>query len=143
MCSNNTKGAGVLADRALMDILNPIIASHTLGQPGGGILAAGSGAFVVVKNNIVFGNTLDNCDTALISELASSIRSATKPRHYGEDSTRSLAYNFAIPARARFSSERAYFMTCERSECPISSASSLTCPGFAWRNHVPNVRLRS
>jgi hypothetical protein len=47
------------------------------------------------------------------------------------------------PARARFSSERAYFMTWERSEWPMSSASSLTCPGLACKNHVPNVRLRS
>jgi hypothetical protein len=37
----------------------------------------------------------------------------------------------------------AYFITCDRSECPISSASSLTCPGFSCRYQVPNVRLRS
>src|SRR3712207_8245456 len=52
-------------------------------------------------------------------------------------------YSFATPALARCSSERAYFITWERSECPMSSASSLTCPGLACKNHVPNVRLRS
>jgi hypothetical protein len=48
-----------------------------------------------------------------------------------------------MPTLARSSSERAYFITCERSECPISSVSSLTCPGLACKNHVPKVRLRS
>ena len=51
--------------------------------------------------------------------------------------------SLATPARARFSSERAYFITWERSEWSISSASSLTCPGFSCRYQVPNVRLRS
>jgi hypothetical protein len=37
-------------------------------------------------------------------------------------------------------SERAYFITSERSEWPISSASSLTCPGgLACKNHVPKT----
>jgi hypothetical protein len=51
-------------------------------------------------------------------------------------------YSLATPALALCSSERAYFITCERSECPISSADSLTCPGLACKNQVPNVRLR-
>src|SRR5215207_432029 len=55
----------------------------------------------------------------------------------------SLTQSLATPALARCSSERAYFITWERSECPISSASSLTCPGLACKNQVPNVRLRS
>src|SRR5215207_1011023 len=54
-----------------------------------------------------------------------------------------LTQSLATPALARCSSERAYFITYERSEWPISSASSLTCPGLACRNHVPNVRLRT
>src|SRR5688500_5927908 len=64
--------------------------------------------------------------------------------HYSSDSCEAdLTQSLATPALARCSSERAYFITWERSECPISSASSLTCPGLACKNHVPNVRLRS
>ncbi len=51
-------------------------------------------------------------------------------------------YRLFIPVLARLSSERAYFITCERSECPISSASSLTWTGLACKSQVPNVRLR-
>ncbi len=52
-------------------------------------------------------------------------------------------YSFDTPTRARSASERAYFLTCERLEWPISSASSINCPGFSCRYQVPNVRLRS
>src|SRR5215207_2778056 len=64
--------------------------------------------------------------------------------HHSSDGCEvALTQSLATPALARCSSERAYFITWERSECPISSASSLTCPGLACKNHVPNVRLRS
>jgi hypothetical protein len=46
-----------------MNILNSTIASNTSGRPGGGIMTS-LGAAVFVKNTIVSGNTLDNCDNA-------------------------------------------------------------------------------
>src|SRR5215218_4020585 len=64
-------------------------------------------------------------------------------QHSSDGCEAALTQSLATPALARCSSERAYFMTWERSEWPISSASSLTCPGLACKNHVPNVRLRS
>jgi hypothetical protein len=51
--------------------------------------------------------------------------------------------SLATPALARSSSESAYFITWEKSEWPMSSASFLTCPGFSGRYQVPNVLLRS
>ena len=53
------------------------------------------------------------------------------------------AWSFATPARARSASESAYFLTCERLEWPMSSASSISWPGFYCRYQVPNVHLRS
>jgi hypothetical protein len=64
----NGLGGGVLAtDGALMKIRNSTIASNQSGRLGGGILTLKTGTLVTVKNTIVAGNSLDNCDTAQFS----------------------------------------------------------------------------
>jgi hypothetical protein len=68
---------------------------------------------------------------------------SSAPRQEREQQDGPAAYSLATPDLARSVSERAYFITWERSVCPMSSASSLTCPGLACKNQVPNVRLRS
>ena len=61
----------------------------------------------------------------------------------GEPGVWSVGDCIATPALARFSSDSAYFITCERSEWPMSSANSLAWSGFSCRNHVAKVRLKS
>src|SRR5918994_3698987 len=75
------------------------------------------------------------------SKLGKEVASAVERNR--DDMVGQRAYSLATPALALCSSERAYFITWERSEWPISAASSLTCPGLACKNHVPKVRLRS
>jgi hypothetical protein len=65
-------GGGVAGlQGALVHILNSTIASNTSGRLGGGILTS-LGTTVLVKNTIVSGNTLDNCDTAQLGGAISS-----------------------------------------------------------------------
>jgi hypothetical protein len=60
----------------------------------------------------------------LASKLGKEVASAVERNR--DDMVGERAYSLATPALALCSSERAYFITWERSECPISSASSLT-----------------
>lgn len=55
-------GGGVVVSSATMNVLNSTIASNASGGVGGGIFTGGPGSTVVVKNTIVAGNTLNNCD---------------------------------------------------------------------------------
>ena len=57
-------GGVVASSGALVNILNSTIATNTSPRLGGGILTGGPASLVTVKNTIVAGNTLDNCDTA-------------------------------------------------------------------------------
>ena len=60
-------GGVVATDGALMTIRNSTIAFNESGRLGGGILTLKPGTLVTVKNTIVAGNSLDNCDTAQFS----------------------------------------------------------------------------
>jgi len=60
-------GGGVLAQGSVINVRNSTIASNESGRLGGGIVALGPGTLVLVKNTIVAGNSIDNCDTAQFS----------------------------------------------------------------------------
>lgn len=73
-------GGGVQALASVINVRNSTIASNESGGLGGGILTQGPGSFVSVKNTIVAGNSIDNCDTAqasggIISSLGNNISS--------------------------------------------------------------------
>jgi hypothetical protein len=64
-------GGGVAASGAVMNIRNSTIANNESGRLGGGIITE-LGTTVVVKNTIVSGNSVDNCDAAQLGGAISS-----------------------------------------------------------------------
>ena len=60
-------GGGVVVASAVVNVRNSTIASNEAGGLGGGIMSFGQGTLVLVKNTIVAGNSIDNCDTAQYS----------------------------------------------------------------------------
>jgi hypothetical protein len=72
--------SAALNDTATMNILNSIIANNESARLGGGIMTQ-LGAAVFVKNTIVAGNSIENCNAAqfggVISSQGNNIRAPT------------------------------------------------------------------
>ena len=64
-------GGGIVAVGSVINVRNSTITSNDSGRLGGGILTT-IGATVLVKNTIVAGNSIDNCDTAQLGGAIAS-----------------------------------------------------------------------